>query len=261
MRCYAATQWRATRREEQRSAARVELLLATSSRDRAMFEEELGVRNVAVVPNGIDLEEFSPATSTPQPATIVFTGLMSYFPNQQAIRWFLDTVFPSICQRLPAARLIVVGAAPPAWLTRRAGDHIEVTGRVADVRPYLARASVVVAPLRIAGGTRVKILEAQAMGRPVVSTAVGAEGLELQHGQSILLADDAPAFAASVIDLLTNPRLAAQIASGGRQHVVEHFNWDNIGNTLRCVVEEHLGGICEVSAPASQLVRRIGAWQ
>jgi glycosyltransferase involved in cell wall biosynthesis len=255
MRCYAATQWRATRRAEERYAKAVDLLLATSSRDRAMFEAEFGVRNVAVIPNGIDLGEFTPAAADPEPGTIVFTGLMSYFPNQQAVRWFLDAVFPSISRAVPGARLIVVGAAPPAWLTRRANERVEISGRVADVRPYLARATVVIAPLLIAGGTRVKILEAQALGRPVVSTTIGAEGLELRHGQSVLLADDAASFAARVIDVLTNQRLAAQIARGGREHVVQHFNWDNIGDTLGTLLGQLLCGSSDVASRLPPLVK------
>ena len=138
---------------------------------------------------------------------------MSYYPNEQAIRWFLDSIFPRIRRHIPDARLVVAGMSPPRWLTARAG-HVEVTGWVEDIRPFLKRASVVIAPLLIGGGTRVKILEAQAMRRPVVSTTLGAEGLGLRDGESILLADDADAFAARVID--PHRRRARRVHCGTR---------------------------------------------
>jgi polysaccharide biosynthesis protein PslH len=232
---------RATRREEQRCARSVDLLLATSDRDRALFEAELGVSDVAVVPNGIDLLEFSPAPAPAIANTIVFSGLMSYYPNQQAVRWFLQAVFPSVRRMVPTAKLIVAGAAPPRWLCNLADDHVEVTGWVTDIRPYLRRAAVVIAPLRIGGGTRVKILEAQAIGRPVVSTSLGAEGLGLHDADSVLIADDAVTFAARVVDVLTDPGLAAALARNGRQHVVRHFDWDLIGERLSGLLHERIG--------------------
>ena len=236
-RAHARCQWRATRREEGWCARHLDLLLATSARDRTVFETELGVRRVAVIPNGIDPREFGPSRVQPEPGTVLFSGLMNYSPNEQAVRWFLDAVFPLVLGRVPGARLIVAGAAPPAWLAARASDRVEVTGRVPDMRPYLERAAVAVAPLRIGGGTRVKILEAQAVGRPVVSTPLGAEGLDLRHGESVLLADTAEAFAACVADALTRGDLASRLAMNGRQHVLRHYNWDRIGETLHEVLD------------------------
>jgi glycosyltransferase involved in cell wall biosynthesis len=230
---YARRQWPAMRREEQWCGRNVDLVLATSSRDREMFETELGLKNVEVIPNGIDLAEFAASASPPQPATtVVFSGLMSYYPNQQAVRWFLDAIFPIVRQKLPRATFVVAGAAPPRWLRQIAGDHVEVTGRVADMRPYLGRAAVVVVPLLIGGGTRVKILEAAAMGKPVVSTTLGAEGLDLRHGESILLADEPAAFAARVIALLEDPQRAARIGRNAHRHAAERFDWNRIGEQV-----------------------------
>jgi glycosyltransferase involved in cell wall biosynthesis len=241
VRRYASWQWRSTRREEARCADRVDLLLATSSRDRDVFEAELGARRVAVIPNGIDPAEFANPGAPPSPGAIVFSGLMSYYPNQQAVRWFLDEVFPLIVARFPSARFIIAGADPPAWLTARATSSVEVTGRVSDIRPYLERASVVVAPLLIGGGTRVKILQAQAMGKPVVSTSLGAEGLGLRHDDSVLLADDPKSFATCVVDLLSDSRLATRIAVHGTTHVQRHFDWHHIGETLNHVLQTQIG--------------------
>jgi glycosyltransferase involved in cell wall biosynthesis len=144
MRQYARLQWRLMRREERRCGRKVDLVLATSARDRQLFEDELGLSDVALVPNGTDLDEFSPGAAPPVRDTILFSGLMSYYPNQQAIRWFVNTVLPLIRRRLPAARLVVAGASPPHWLKTCAGTHVEITGQVPDIRPYLERATVVV---------------------------------------------------------------------------------------------------------------------
>jgi glycosyltransferase involved in cell wall biosynthesis len=238
---YATWQMAATRREERRCGRAVDLVLATSDRDRRLFEEELELPHVAVIPNGIDLGEFDPGETTPSPGAIVFSGLMSYYPNQQAVRWFLDEIFPLVLRRVPAARFVVAGAAPPGWLHARASDHVDVTGRVPDIRPYLRAASVVVVPLRIGGGTRVKILEAQAMRRPVVSTTIGAEGLGLSPGESILLEDDAHEFADRVVDLLTDASLAARITANAWAHAASHFNWSDIGERLSGVLQSSIG--------------------
>ena len=241
LRHYARRQWPAMRHEERRCGEAVDLVLATSARDRHVFERELGLRRVAVVPNGIDLAEFTPSAREAEPDTILFSGLMSYFPNQQAVRWFLRDVFPAVRRHRPGARLVVAGAEPPRWLTALAGPTIDVTGFVADIRPFVARAAVVVAPLLIGGGTRVKILEALAMARPVVSTSLGAEGLDLPHGTAALLADDAAAFADAVLAVLDDPRLAARLGANGRQHVAQHFDWERIGDGARTLLAASLG--------------------
>jgi len=238
---YAMCQMKATRREEQRCGRAVDLVLATSERDRRVFEDELALPRVAVIPNGIDFSEFDPGETPPAPGTIVFSGLMSYYPNEQAVRWFLDEIFPIIVRRLPSARFVVAGAAPPAWLRARATDHVHVTGRVPDIRPYLRAASVVVVPLRIGGGTRVKILEAQAMRRPVVSTTIGAEGLGLSQGESILLADDAREFANRVVDVLSDASQSARITASAWAHAARHFSWTDIGERLSTVLESNIG--------------------
>jgi glycosyltransferase involved in cell wall biosynthesis len=238
---YASWQMAATRGEEQSCGRAVDLVLATSERDRRVFEEELALPHVAVIPNGIDLDEFDPGETPPSPGAIVFSGLMSYYPNQQAVRWFLDDIFPLVVRRVPAARFIVAGASPPAWLRARASRHVDVTGRVPDIRPYLRAASVVVAPLRIGGGTRVKILEAQAMRRPVVSTTIGAEGLGLSHGESILLADNAQEFADRIVDLLNDGSQAVRIAANAWAHAAHHFSWTDIGERLSAVLQSNIG--------------------
>jgi glycosyltransferase involved in cell wall biosynthesis len=166
---------------------------------------------------------------------------MSYYPNQQAIRWFLNEVFPRVLKKVPDARLIVAGARPPAWLLDKRSNTVEITDAVPDMRPYFERARVVIAPLMIGGGTRVKILEAQAMARPVVSTTLGAEGIDARDGQTILLADDPNSFATQVCNLLTDSGFAAEIGTNGRKHVARFYDWDRIGEHLEATLREKIG--------------------
>jgi polysaccharide biosynthesis protein PslH len=238
---YARWQARSTFREESRCAREVGLLLANSERDRQVFEQKLGVANVEVIRNGVDIAEFSPPGVSGEPGTILFTGLMSYYPNQQAIRWFLDAVLPKVLKKVPTARLIVAGAGPPSWLIQRRSDVVEVTGSVPDMRPIFERAQVVIAPLMIGGGTRVKILEAQAMAKPVVSTSLGAEGIDVRDGYSILLADNAELFAAQVARLLMDVDLGRRMGAAAREQVALEYDWNRIGERLEYVLRQRIG--------------------
>ncbi len=254
-RLYATRQAGATWKAERDGGNRAALVLATSERDRELFARSFSFRDTAVVRNGIDLDEFAPAPPSRGAPTILFTGLMSYFPNQDGIRWFLDRVWPQIHRRTRDARVVIAGAAPPRWLQDRASAHVTVTGAVRDMRPILADANVVVAPLTIGGGTRVKILEAQAMSRPVVSTHIGAEGLAQRHRQTILLADNPDAFAAQVSFLLGDSSGAEQLATAGRQHVQAHFDWEVIGQGLAQLLCERIGLESRMALPMPWGVR------
>jgi glycosyltransferase involved in cell wall biosynthesis len=247
---YARRQARFTFREERRCSHGVDLLLANSDRDRQVFESEFDVRNIAVIPNGIDLTEFSPPKSLGDLGIILFTGLMSYYPNQQAVRWFLSEAFPLILKKMPEAKLVIAGARPPAWLLNKRSNVLEVTDTVPDMRPYFERACVVIAPLMIGGGTRVKILEAQAMARPVVSTTLGAEGIDGRHGHTILLADEPTSFAMHVCRLLTDLDFAAEIGANGREHVARFYDWNRIGEHLEATLRERIGLVSRETAGA-----------
>jgi glycosyltransferase involved in cell wall biosynthesis len=156
----------------------------------------------------------------------VFTGLLSYPPNIDAVEWFCEAVLPRVAQRHPDVEFSIVGDKPPSTvraLARRPG--VEVTGRVPDVRPYLANASAVVVPLRSGAGTRLKILEAMAMQRPVVATSQGAEGLQVTSGVDILLGDTPAALADHICELLANPTLGDRLALAGRRLVEGAYDW------------------------------------
>src|SRR5262249_44237957 len=138
-----------------------------------------------VVPNAVDAEVFRPAHLPIEPMTLLFFGAMDYYPNTDGILFFLREVMPQLKQRYPSLKLYIVGQAPPEAVCRWASDDVIVTGFVDDVRPYLERASVVIAPLRIGGGTRLKIVEAMAMGKAIVSTTMGSEGIDVTHDEHV----------------------------------------------------------------------------
>jgi glycosyltransferase involved in cell wall biosynthesis len=183
-----------------------------------------------VVPNGIDLDDYfltrPPAVNA---AVIAFTGKMDYRPNVDAAIWFANKIMPLVQAHRPEAVFQIVGQGAPPQLTR-AGDRpgIVVTGAVPDARPYISRAAVYVAPLRMGGGTRFKLLEAMALARPIVSTRIGAEGFEVESGRELLLADTPDEFAAAVQRLFDDVELAARLGACGREFVRRSYSWDTI---------------------------------
>src|SRR5262249_40285487 len=169
--------------------------------------------NVTAVPTGVDLDYFQPNGTAPRPAEIIFVGSMDWSPNEDAAVEFATHMLPRVRRRVPDARFTIVGRAPPARVKAlaRADGGVRVTGRVDDVRPFYEEAAVVVVPLRVGGGTRLKIFEAMAMERPVVSTTIGAEGLPVRDREDIVLADGIDAFADEVADLLLDPARARDL--------------------------------------------------
>jgi glycosyltransferase involved in cell wall biosynthesis len=225
-----------TRREERAHVKRFDIVCATSSRDRDVLRRFAPGAEVAVVPNGIDLEKYSPRYDAQRrDGLLLFTGLMSYYPNVHAVLRLVRGILPLVRERVPHARVVVAGADPPASIRALAGEAVEITGRVADIRPCYAQAHALVVPLAIGGGTRVKVLEALAIGVPVVSTTVGCEGLDVIDGESVLIADSDAAIANAVVRLLESPTLAASLVRGGT--VVAHrYDWRRIGGVLDDVI-------------------------
>jgi glycosyltransferase involved in cell wall biosynthesis len=228
-RAYVALQARKVRRFEGRALAAADLVTAVSERDAERIRAWTGQPRVVVVPNGVDASAFAPLPgATVAPGELLFTGSLDWRPNQDAVVWMLEEVLPRIRARRADARFSVVGRRPPEWLVRKAAaaHGAAVHGSVPDVRPYVARAALSVVPLRIGGGSRLKILEALAMGRPVVSTTVGAEGLDL--GDGLVIADGAEGFAAAVLEALEDPAGSAERAERGRARVLERYEWSRI---------------------------------
>ena len=192
-----------------------------SEKERARLAP--GARSVLVCPNGREPSAVLP--ESPEP-TVAFVATMGWAPNVDAAVWLGREIWPAVLARVPEARLLLVGKDPAPAVLALAGDHIEVTGTVDDVNPYLARSRVVVAPLRAGGGTRLKIMEALDVGRPVVATSVGCEGMEDLVGRGVVVADTAPALAETIADLLLDPARAAALGRAGHDAVVADHTWD-----------------------------------
>lgn len=230
---YSLIQWRKLVRYERRICAMADRVVAVSEADRAALMALVPGLQVAVVPNGVDLVFYRPDATAPLPGmgsgALVFTGKMDYRPNVDAVLWFVEAVLPGICARVPEAHFYVVGQQPHARLAKLAGHPaVTVTGRVPDVRPYIAGSAVYVVPLRIGGGTRLKVLEAMAMGRPIVSTRLGCDGFSFAHGKEVEFADEPAAFAAAVVRLMHETDRARALGQAARSHVEAHFGWDAI---------------------------------
>lgn len=213
------------RREERTLWRKFDGCIVTSARDEQLLLRDCPTARTSVVPNAVDTAFFRPAQAASEPGTIVFFGVIDYWPNTDGVLFFLDEVLPRLKRSHPNAKVVIVGASPPEAITSRASADVTVTGFVDDVRPYLERASVIVAPLRIGGGTRLKILEAMATARPVVSTTVGAEGIDVADGEDILLADNPGEFAAQVGRVLDDPALARRLGENARRLVEQQYDW------------------------------------
>ena len=236
---------------EPRMAIRFDSVLVTTRRDKRALEVLMrrvlgfGRRgpHLDIVRNGVDCEYFRPMPIEVEPETIVFTGRMSYFPNVQAALRFREEVFPLIRRRQPKAKLRIVGSDPPDSI--RHLDHdpaIEVTGYVPDLRPYLASAGVVVCPLSFGVGVQNKVLEAMAMGKPVVATSVACRGIpDAVHGRHLLRADDPAEMAETVLGLFGNQDMAAALGRGGRALTEAAYSWEAATTRLEQVYTRAVG--------------------
>jgi glycosyltransferase involved in cell wall biosynthesis len=223
-------------RFERRALGRFDGVLVVSHADRQTFARlypDAIRQDVHVVSTGVDTGFFSPAPSAADGRRLVFTGSMDWLPNEDAVAYFCREILPRIRADEPSATLTIVGRAPTPAVKRLAADHgVTVTGRVDDVRPYMRDAAVYVVPLRIGGGTRLKIFEAMAMGKAVVSTTVGAEGLPVENGEHLLIADEPHLFARAVVRLFRDVERRRAIEAAARKLVVERYDWSAIAGEL-----------------------------
>ncbi len=226
-RAYNAIDGLKVRSEERRAWASVDGCALTSARDQRMLLGRAPATRTAIVPNGVDLDFFRPrAPGRSDAASLLFFGAIDYYPNTDAVLFFLNEVMPRLTQRDPRIVLRIVGRRPPESVLARRSSNVEVMGAVDDVRPWIERATAVIVPLRIGGGTRLKILEAMAMGKAIVSTSLGAEGIDGVEERDLLIADDGERFAMQIIRVLQEPQLAARIGRAARQLVETRYGWD-----------------------------------
>ncbi len=233
-RWYIGKQWRKFESFERRVLQRADRTIAVSPDDAVLFRERFGVERVAVVDNGVDTAFFQPEGQPRQPHQLLFLGSLEWRPNLDAVDQFLTYVLPRVRQACPAVECRIVGRNPPAALRKRVETMhgVELHADVADVRPFLAQSALMVVPLRIGGGSRLKILEALATGLPVVSTRVGAEGLCLRDGEHLTVCDGVADMAGSILDSLCDPETAQARADAGRRLVTERYDWDALADRL-----------------------------
>lgn len=207
-----------------------------SEPERALLSSTVpGYQAIEVIPNCISLADYRDVGGSRKKNTLIFTGPFRYFANHDAMTWFLEEVYPRIQARVAGVRLIITG--DHADMPLPAADNLTLTGFVDDVRPLINSASISLAPIRVGGGTRLKILEAMALHTPVVSTLKGAEGLDVQHGENLLIADTPEEFADAVLRLLGDPVLGQTLAEKGHQLVRERYDWPAVMPQFLSLVE------------------------
>lgn len=254
-RAYLYAQWRKSVAFERKACLSFDAVVAVSADDRELMRSEYGVERVADVPTGVDTEFYRPgaaardgtaAVETCGAHNLVFTGSMDWLPNEDAIQYFTTEIMPRVRAEVPDVTLTVVGRKPYRSLVElgKRDPAIEVTGRVEDVRPYMERAAVYIVPIRIGGGTRLKIYEAMAMEVPMVSTTIGAEGLPVADGVELLLADTPETFAAAIVRLLKDKDFAKTLAARAAETVREKYGWSGVASAF--------GQVCEDAVRASQ---------
>src|SRR5688572_28977679 len=230
-RAYNWIEFRKFRREETGAWRRATGISATSAREAEIIQDIAG-RPARSVPNGVDVRYFSAGDEPADPDAIVLTGLMKYRPNVDAAVYFVREVLPRIVSARPKLVFYIVGGEPSDEVRQLAGPNVVVTGTVPDVRPFVRRAAVFVVPLRMGSGTRLKVLEGLSMGKPMVSTSLGCEGIDLAHGEHLLIADDAKTFADAVLDLMTQPEKAGRLGVEGRDLMLRRYRWETATEEL-----------------------------
>ena len=209
-------------------------VVAVSDQDKALIDQWAPEDQSTVVPNGVDIDYFRSSGLSQKPHSVVFTGSLDWRPNVDCMLYFLDEIWPLVLQTFPNASFTIVGRRPTRQLQdRMKNEHsVKLTGTVDDVRPYIEKASVYIVPLRIGGGSRLKILEALSMRKAVVSTSIGAEGLTVIPDRELLIADEPEDFAKAIAGLFQDPALCDRLGSSGHKLVEKHYQWKALANKL-----------------------------
>jgi glycosyltransferase involved in cell wall biosynthesis len=241
---YSFIQWQKLRRYEAAVCQRVDRVIAVSEADREILQKLAPGTEIAVIPNGVDTRAYDPGQTYSLvlgPHSIVFTGKMDFRPNIDAVLWFCHQVLPLIKTQVPDVHFYIVGQKPPQRLRPLAEDPaVTLTGYVDDAKPYIAGAGVYAVPLRIGGGTRLKIMEAMALGKAIVSTSLGCEGYPLTSGRELVIADTPQQFAHYVSELLGDARRREELGRAGRRFVEERYDWRAIVPRLERIYEGEL---------------------
>lgn len=228
---YLAHQSDLLRRAETFWSPRVALNIAVSDADADKLRQLVPTARIAVIPNGVDIDDFAPSPLE-HDGSVVFVGGTSWYPNLDGLEWFVAEILPRLRARGIQAPIKWLGRATQAERLKFSHDGLELTGYVDDIRPFVHRANCFIAPLRVGGGTRLKLLDAWAMGKAVVTTTIGAEGLGASDRENCLIADDADAFAGAISEMLASDGLVAKLGAAARSRAVGHFAWDRLGEQI-----------------------------
>lgn len=216
-------------RFEKRFLNKAEHVLTVSDADKDFFSDFVDRSRMTVISTGVDTEYFRPDDGHERPNSLVFTGSMDWMPNEDGVLYFMRSVLPLIRREIPEVSFTIVGRKPSEKLRTAASESgIRVTGTVDDIRPYVREGSVYVVPLRIGSGTRLKIFEAMAMGKAIVSTALGAEGLPIRDGVDISIADSPEEFSRKVCLLIRDGQQRRRLGSAARELVEQHYSWSSV---------------------------------
>jgi sugar transferase (PEP-CTERM/EpsH1 system associated) len=235
---FIQTQFGKLVRRQQDVARASEKCVVLSDEDRAEYRRICPEADVTTVPNGADVEYWTPRDNVTEPASILYFGNLGWPPQADAAVYFHDKILPLIRRQVPDVKFYIVGQNPPESLKARASDRVIVTGFVPDMRDYVAKATVVVMPLRAGAGTKHRVFQALCMKKPVVCTAVAAEGIALTHGETALLADDPETFASATVSLLQDAALRQRLGERGRQLVLDRYDWRAIYERLEEAFQE-----------------------
>lgn len=226
---------------EQRWWRRVAACVMTSEREAEIVREHAPETPAHVVPNAVDVDYFRPAGNGVEPRTIVFNGVLDYRPNIDGVNFLVDEVLPLVRERHPETRLTVVGRGSTDDVEALKRRGVDATGEVDDIRPYIHRAHVVAVPIRMGSGTRLKVVEGLAMGKALVSTTLGCEGVDVHDGEHLLIGDTAEAFAAQVLRLFDDAALAERLGAAGRALMEREYSWEAAGERLDAVYQAVAG--------------------
>ena len=235
-------QWKKMFSYEKKACNSFDTVIAVSEKDKTHFRKLYESQNVETIPTGVDVDYYMPIPDVKEKEnSLVFCGSMDWLPNEDAINYFIEDIFPLVKKEIPNVNLTVVGRNPSLAMQKKVKSYPEITltGWVDDTRPYLAECSLFIVPIRIGGGTRMKIFEAMAMGKVVISTTIGAEGLPVTNRENIIIADDAEKFAIAIEELSFHEEKTEKIRKNARTYVEDNFAWEKVAKIF--------SGICETT--------------
>lgn len=218
-----------------------EHILVCSELEKKYFAQYINAKAISVIPNGADTEE-NYSNEKVIGNSILFMGLLGYRPNAEGLKYYIENIHPKVIKRIPTAQLIILGKNAPSWLAVMAKNNPNITlvGFVKDVREYIAKTAICICPLLSGSGTRLKILEYMAMGKPVISTSIGAEGIQIKDGKDILLADSPELFFQKIIEVLNNKKYADQLGINAKKTIKENYEWNIIMKELVAIYKSTL---------------------